>query len=130
MKILIVAEHKNGALAEATRELFGLSIRQAEIHAVVAGEAVAPLVDRTLATADGFESGRSALIAFGQTGSGKTHTCMAMQQRVARALLDAPDVGALGVSFLEICGEHVADLLCDSGSPVEAQAVSALSQAR
>ena len=39
MKILIVAEHKNGALAEATCELFGLPLGQAEIHAVVAGEA-------------------------------------------------------------------------------------------
>ena len=45
MKILIIAEHKNGALAEATRELFGLSLGQAEIHAVVAGEAVAPLAE-------------------------------------------------------------------------------------
>ena len=45
MKILIVAEHKNGTLAEATRELFGLPLGQAEIHAVVAGEAVAPLAE-------------------------------------------------------------------------------------
>ena len=45
MKILIIAEHKNGTLAEATRELFGLSLGQAEIHAVVAGEEVAPLAE-------------------------------------------------------------------------------------
>ena len=45
MKILIVAEHKNRTLAEATRELFGLTLGQAEIHAVVAGEAVAPLAE-------------------------------------------------------------------------------------
>ena len=46
MKILIIAEHKNGALAEATLELFGLPLGQAEIHAVVAGEAVAPLAEQ------------------------------------------------------------------------------------
>ncbi|MDP6793925.1 MAG: electron transfer flavoprotein subunit alpha/FixB family protein [Verrucomicrobiota bacterium] len=45
MKILIIAEHKNGVLAEATRELFGLPLGQAEIHAVVAGEGIAPLAE-------------------------------------------------------------------------------------
>ena len=43
MKILIIAEHKNGLLSEATQELFGLPLGQAEVHAVVAGESVEPL---------------------------------------------------------------------------------------
>ena len=43
MKILIIAEHKKGVLSEATRELFGLSLGQAEVHAVAAGESVEPL---------------------------------------------------------------------------------------
>jgi len=43
MKILIIAEHKNGQLSEATQELFGLPLGQAEVHAVVAGESVEPL---------------------------------------------------------------------------------------
>ena len=43
MKILIIAEHRNGQLSEATRELFGLSLGQAEVHAVAAGEGVEPL---------------------------------------------------------------------------------------
>ena len=38
MKVLIIAEHKNGQLSEATRELFGLSLDQAEVHAVAVGE--------------------------------------------------------------------------------------------
>jgi hypothetical protein len=81
--------------------------------------AVRPLVDRTLtACADGHTAGatgrfvgRSALLAFGQTGAGKTRTCTAMQTRAAAALLGGAGVRALGVSFLEICGEHVVDLL-------------------
>ena len=44
MKILIIAEHKNGALSEAAMELFGLPFGQAEVHAVAAGEGVEPLV--------------------------------------------------------------------------------------
>ena len=40
MKILIIAEHKNGQLSETTRELFGLWLGQAEVHAVAAGESV------------------------------------------------------------------------------------------
>jgi electron transfer flavoprotein alpha subunit len=43
MKILIIAEHKNGQLSEATQELFGLPLGQAEVHAVVAGESVESL---------------------------------------------------------------------------------------
>ena len=43
MKILIIAEHKNGALSEAARELFGLPFGQAEVHAVAAGEGGEPL---------------------------------------------------------------------------------------
>ena len=43
MKILIIAEHKNGLLSQATQELFGLPLGQAEVHAVVAGESVEPL---------------------------------------------------------------------------------------
>ena len=43
MKILIIAEHKNGQISEATQELFGLPLGQAEVHAVVAGESVEPL---------------------------------------------------------------------------------------
>ena len=43
MKILIIAEHKNGQLSEATRELFGLLLGQAEVHAVAAGENLEPL---------------------------------------------------------------------------------------
>ena len=43
MKVLIIAEHKNGQLSEATRELFGLSLGQAEVHAVAAGEGGEPL---------------------------------------------------------------------------------------
>ena len=43
MKILIIAEHKNGQLIEATRELFGLLLGQAEVHAVAAGENLEPL---------------------------------------------------------------------------------------
>ena len=46
MKILIIAEHKNGQLTEATQELFGLSLGQAEVHAVVTGEGVEPLAAR------------------------------------------------------------------------------------
>ena len=42
MKILIIAEHKNGQLSEATRELFGLLLGQAEVHAVAAGENLEP----------------------------------------------------------------------------------------
>ena len=38
MKVLIIAEHKNGQLSEATRELFALSLGQAEVHAVAVGE--------------------------------------------------------------------------------------------
>jgi electron transfer flavoprotein alpha subunit len=45
MKVLIIAEHKNGVLSEATRELFGLPLDQAEIHAVVAGEGIAPIAE-------------------------------------------------------------------------------------
>jgi len=45
MKILIIAEHKNGALMQATRELFGLPLGQAEIHAVVLGEGIASLAE-------------------------------------------------------------------------------------
>ena len=40
MKILIIAEHKNGQLSETTRELFGLWLGQAEVHVVAAGEGV------------------------------------------------------------------------------------------
>ena len=43
MKILIIAEHKNGQLSETTRELFGLLLGQAEVHAVAAGENLEPL---------------------------------------------------------------------------------------
>ncbi len=43
MKVLIIAEHKNGQLSEATRELFGLLLGQAEVHAVAAGENLEPL---------------------------------------------------------------------------------------
>ena len=43
MKILIIAEHKNGALSEAAMELFGLPFGQAEVHAVAAGENLEPL---------------------------------------------------------------------------------------
>jgi len=43
MKILIIAEHKNGLLSEATQELFGLPLGQAEVHAVAAGENLEPL---------------------------------------------------------------------------------------
>ena len=43
MKVLIIAEHKNGQLSEATRELFGLSFGQEEVHAVAAGEGGEPL---------------------------------------------------------------------------------------
>ena len=43
MKILIMAEHKNGEINEATRELFGLSLGSAEIHAVAVGDGAGPL---------------------------------------------------------------------------------------
>lgn len=45
MNILIIAEHKNGQLTEASKELFGLSLGQAEIHALVAGEGLSPLAE-------------------------------------------------------------------------------------
>ena len=79
---------------------------------IVFERTVRPLVERTLTTRAGSTfCGRSALLAFGQTGAGKTHTCVAMQARAAAALLDGPGVAALGVSFLEICGEQIVDLL-------------------
>jgi len=43
MKVLIIAEHKNGQLSEPTREILGLSLGQAEVHAVAAGENLEPL---------------------------------------------------------------------------------------
>lgn len=46
MKILIIAEHRNGTLTEATRELFGLSLGQAEIHAALCGENIESLTDQ------------------------------------------------------------------------------------
>lgn len=56
MKILIIAEHKNGQLSEATRELFGLLLGQAEVHAVAAGENLEPLA-----------------VPLGQLGAAKVH---------------------------------------------------------
>ena len=44
MKVLIIAEHKNGQLSEATREILGLSLGQAEVHAVAVGEGGESLV--------------------------------------------------------------------------------------
>ena len=46
MKILIIAEHKNGTLTETTRELFGLSLGESEVHAVVHGGNVGSLTDQ------------------------------------------------------------------------------------
>lgn len=48
MKILIIAEHKNGALNEATQELFGIPLGQSdgvEVHAVIAGAQVEKLTE-------------------------------------------------------------------------------------
>ena len=70
---------------------------------------VAPLISGVLKSSHSRH--RAALIAFGQTGAGKTHTCVAMELRAASALLDSPNVESICISFLEICGDKLADLL-------------------
>ena len=73
--------------------------------AAVFDRAVCPLVETVL------KGSQAALIAFGQTGAGKTHTSVAMQRRAAAALLSHRAIASLEVSFLEICGDALSDLL-------------------
>ena len=93
MKILIVAEHKNGTLAEATRELFGLPLGQAEIHAVVAGEGIAPLAE-----------------PLGQLGAGKVH------------LVESPAIAggtgeSLGQALREVIPQLAPDVVLTAHTP-------------
>ena len=73
--------------------------------ATVFDRAVCPLVETVL------KGSQAALIAFGQTGAGKTHTSVAMQRRAAAAFLSHAAIPSLEVSFLEICGDALSDLL-------------------
>ena len=93
MKILIVVEHKNGTLAEATRELFGLPLGQAEIHAVVAGEGIAPLAE-----------------PLGQLGAGKVH------------LVESPAIAggtgeSLGQALREVIPQLAPDVVLPAHTP-------------
>ena len=72
--------------------------------------AVLPLVSSVLRT-ETSSGHRAAMLAFGQTGAGKTHTCVAMELRAASELLSSPNVESIGISFLELCGEKLVDLL-------------------
>ena len=85
MKILIIAEHKNGQLTEATQELFGLSLGQAEVHAVVTGEGVEPLA-----------------APLGQLGAAKVH------------LIDSPALASgTGESLGQALGQFIPQLAPD-----------------
>ena len=85
MKILIIAEQKYGQLSEATRELFGLPLGQAELHAVVAGEGVEPLA-----------------APLGQLGAAKVH------------LIDSPTLaGSTGESLGQALGQFIPQLAPD-----------------
>ena len=86
MKILVIAEHKNGALSEATRELFGLPFGQAEVHAVAAGEGVEPLA-----------------ASLGQLGAAKVH------------LIDSPVLAdGTGESLDQAIGQFIEQLAPDA----------------
>jgi len=75
--------------------------------------AVRPLVERVLA------GGCGAVVAYGQTGAGKTHTSTAMQRRAVAALL-AGGAARVAVSFYEVIGDKVADLLAaDAGERLD-----------
>jgi kinesin family protein 2/24 len=65
--------------------------------------AVRPLVDCALD-----QKGVGTVIAYGQTAAGKTHTTLALQDLVASALLAS---GPLGVSYFELCGCTLTDLV-------------------
>ena len=65
-------------------------------------------------------SGATAtVLMFGQTGSGKTHTMSAIEQLVASELFrqNSPQ-SAITVSFIELSGKKVVDLLVDDGGGV------------
>jgi len=85
MKVLIIAEHKNGQLSEATRELFGLSLGQEEVHAVAAGENLEPLAG-----------------PLGQLGAAKVH------------LIDSPALASYtGESLGQVLGQFIPQLAPD-----------------
>ncbi|KAF4705885.1 hypothetical protein FOZ62_007500, partial [Perkinsus olseni] len=49
---------------------------------------------------------------FGQTGSGKTHTMTSIESRAAKDIFqNIPEGSSVTVSFIEICGKHVFDLV-------------------
>ena len=86
MKILVIAEHKNGALSEATRELLGLPFGQGEVHAVAAGEGVEPLA-----------------ASLGQLGAAKVH------------LIDSPVLAdGTGESLDQAIGQFIEQLAPDA----------------
>ena len=82
------------------------------LHAAVDAAAADDFYDRVCrgVAAVAASGGRGALVLYGATGSGKTHCARAAQTRAARQLL-AETGGAVGVSFLETCGERCGDLL-------------------
>ena len=82
-------------------------------HSAVFDGAVRPLVERVLRG-----DGSSTVISFGQTGAGKTTSTLAMQALAVGALLEG-GATELSISFYEIYGERVVDLLSSAGSPLE-----------
>lgn len=67
--------------------------------------------------------GLSTVFMYGQTGSGKTHTMSAIQQRAAADVFRALEIAAksghhlrVGVTFFEIAGKQLFDLLNDRAS--------------
>jgi kinesin family member 2/24 len=63
-------------------------------------------------------SGVGTIFMFGQTGSGKTHTMTSIEDRVAELLLGSEDPPNVSLTFIELAGKKVLDLLREDKASV------------
>ena len=64
------------------------------------------------------EGGLATICCFGQTGSGKTHTMTAIEDLTSEELFAQRGVSHVSITFIELCGKKILDLLSESKEPV------------
>ena len=91
-----------------------LAFNAADENELVYSAAAEPLIDL------GLQGGVCTLLAYGQTGSGKTFTISGILERLARDLFSRKEGFIdLHLSFFELLGNKMTDLLDASQSPID-----------
>jgi len=104
------ADLKNMYIEHSAFE-FDQCFDQDDTTADVYDRAVRPLVAKAVG-----ESGNACIIMFGQTGSGKTYTMGGIFEAACEHIFSAGRDSPVGLSFVEIDGNEIKDLLSASGS--------------